>query len=537
MRRILGFFSYLVVALPLIAQTNFHGTLTENTTWQGVINLDGDVIVPKGITLTIEPGSRILCTPNKDKTGSGMDPEKVEIIVLGVLQANGKSGEGQIVFTSGRENPQMNDWYGIIFKKKKNTSSLNHSIVEYAYKGITCYGSSPQIDGCEIRFNYYIGVSCEIRSRPIIRNSIILGNGFAGITSELASEPIVENTVITQNANGVIVFDRSRVDLGSINGDELHSTGENRIFNNFEIDIYNRTTNELYAQNNIWNVNSPSEIHAKIYDTQDNPTVGAVIIEPVYTQISQPIAQRNRRTPPLSTPPPTTPEVSPAQSNLAEQQSNQEEQQPQTSSRSIAEATQATNGKPNPTPVSSNSTRTQNPVPQPPVSRNQTTPNTTTTAQRTPPALTQTSQTETANTNSSTENTSASTPQPIAQSTSPPITQPTPPPSKRVTPAQPQHTEPIIEALLDSGRRHYVRRAIPKYPEIYQRTHYQGKVLMEVIVDTEGNVESYKVLSSDGEFFTQAAEEAIQKMKYKPETFQGKPVRFKIVEPFIFKLK
>ena len=57
-----------------------------------------------------------------------------------------------------------------------------------------------------------------------------------------------------------------------------------------------------------------------------------------------------------------------------------------------------------------------------------------------------------------------------------------------------------------------------------------------VISRRDGTVESYRVLKSDGEFFSDAAGEAIQKFKYKPGTFKGKPVRFKLVEPFVFRL-
>ena len=36
------------------------GTLTADEVWSGTINISGDVTVPKGVTLTIEPGTEIV---------------------------------------------------------------------------------------------------------------------------------------------------------------------------------------------------------------------------------------------------------------------------------------------------------------------------------------------------------------------------------------------------------------------------------------------------------------------------------------------
>ncbi len=93
----------------------------------------------------------------------------------------------------------------------------------------------------------------------------------------------------------------------------------------------------------------------------------------------------------------------------------------------------------------------------------------------------------------------------------------------------------VIEGLLDSRRRKYKYRTIPKYPQVYKKMNYEGKVFIEVIVDYNGNIESYQVLKSDGEYFTESAITALKEFKYKPGTYQGNPVKFKLVEPFIFK--
>ncbi len=162
-------------------------------------------------------------------------------------------------------------------------SVLQNCIVEYAYKGITCYGSSPIISGGEVRYNHNAGISCEVKAAPVITNVFLMGNGFAGINCELASAPIISACTISENIYGVIIFSKSVPDLGTIPLDGKKSKGENRITNNFEFDVYNHSNNPVNAQNNIWGVTNPREVSRVIYDKADNPSYGEVIYAPVFT--------------------------------------------------------------------------------------------------------------------------------------------------------------------------------------------------------------------------------------------------------------
>jgi parallel beta-helix repeat protein len=260
----------LLFPLWLSGQQGIQGNLTGDTRWFGEIFVTGDITVSKGVTLTIDPGTRIIINAKFDATKSGKDLRHVEITVLGKIEAGGTSNEDRIVFTSSAYQPQMYDWYGIVIKNMKNNSLLKHCLIEYAYKGITCYGSSPEIIGCEIRYNQYAGISSEVRSNPVIRSSTLSGNDFAGLVCELASHPVVEKNVITQNLNGIVIFDRSRPDLGHPSAAEGESVGENIILNNFESNIYNHSTNEIFAQNNIWNATTAAQIQETVFDSFKN---------------------------------------------------------------------------------------------------------------------------------------------------------------------------------------------------------------------------------------------------------------------------
>lgn len=283
---------FLLIVLVIIsvsdsaAREYFSGSIERDTRWIGDIYINGDVTVPQGIILSIESGSRIFFKPDTDAQSSGKDPERSELIINGVLLARGKSGQGSILFTPESEPALVNNWYGIIIKNMNEKSILENCIIEYGYKGLTCYGSAPLVKECSFRFNYYSGISCEVQSDAIVEECVILGNGFSGINCELASAPVVSRSIITQNNIGVISFSNSQPDLGHSIPQDDQSAGLNRIFNNFDYDIYNHSVYPLLAQNNYWNTSSMDEIRFRIYDYHENSSFGQVIFQPTYLNSS-----------------------------------------------------------------------------------------------------------------------------------------------------------------------------------------------------------------------------------------------------------
>ncbi len=471
-----SFLGYLFLFLltevsGLYSQNYFSGTIVRDTRWSGDIYINGDVVVPQGVILSIVGGSRIFFKPQTDVTRSGRDPQRAELIVEGILLAKGTNRLNPIIFTSQSENPQMNDWYGIVLKNLYENSVLKNCVIEYGYKGITCYGSSPEITDCEIRFHHNSGLSCEVMAVPRVTGCSIIGNGFAGINCELGAAPVVSQCTITQNNYGVIIFDRSQPDLGHFPAQEGQSSGENRIINNFEFDIYNHSSNNIYAQNNIWNTTSADEIRLLIFDNRTNPSYGSVIFEPIFLREKKKRLLRRPFVTQWSQP------FAPAPANDTVRQVQEAESlarapQPQADTSSLLPAVDSSQIRPDTV------TKT---VPE------------TVYVYKIPPGM-------------------------EMQKKKPAVTL----------------QEPVLESFLDSGKRVYLRRAVPKYPDIYKKTGYEGKVYIEVIVDRDGSIQNYRVLRSDDELFTEAAVQALKKFRYQPGTVNGHPVRFRIVELFRF---
>jgi protein TonB len=64
----------------------------------------------------------------------------------------------------------------------------------------------------------------------------------------------------------------------------------------------------------------------------------------------------------------------------------------------------------------------------------------------------------------------------------------------------------------------------PQYTEIARKARIQGVVIVEAIIDKQGNVTNVKILKGLPMGLDQAAAEAVQKWKFKPATLNGKPV-------------
>ena len=109
-------------------------------------------------------------------------------------------------------------------------------------------------------------------------------------------------------------------------------------------------------------------------------------------------------------------------------------------------------------------------------------------------------------------------------SLSPPPPPPQPPPASR-TPVRigGQVTAPAL-----------VHRVEPTYPGIAVAAQLSGMVILEAVVDTEGCVESVKVLRPVNPVLDRAAVEALKQWQYSPLVLNGVPTPFVLTVTFNF---
>jgi hypothetical protein len=168
------------------------GTLYADESWSGVHHIYGDLSVPDGITLTIEPGTEIIV-----EAGYGIQ-------VKGSLKITG----GGVTFRS--TGGQVNDWQGIYLEGEAAlngvtirdaergltvvsgaTAALTHCIFQNNQVGLHVYGTTPAVNDCSFLGNTLYGIKEDEGGRPAVKGCTFSGNGMA-YYSETDTEITIE---------------------------------------------------------------------------------------------------------------------------------------------------------------------------------------------------------------------------------------------------------------------------------------------------------------------------------------------------------
>jgi protein TonB len=92
---------------------------------------------------------------------------------------------------------------------------------------------------------------------------------------------------------------------------------------------------------------------------------------------------------------------------------------------------------------------------------------------------------------------------------------------------------PIRVGTLEASK--LVYKVNPVYPPLAVKAHVSGNVILEAVVDEEGNVSAIKVLSGHT-FLVDAAVQAVKQWKYSPTVLNGEPVPVIATVTVIFRL-
>jgi hypothetical protein len=201
------------------------GELTESTTWNASSSpylVTGDITVPEGITLTIEPGVEVRFTTSDDQ-GSGRDANRVELNVIGELIAVGTATDS-IVFTSSASSPAAADWYGIV-KSGYDRISLRYCRGEYYKRLVYFYNyyggsndnswatvDSNRIEHCLIRYGSDAAVYAN--NSNYYGYYYVKDNTFRG-TPLIFGDTFSAYDIVIQNNTATSVIDRG-IYLGSV---------------------------------------------------------------------------------------------------------------------------------------------------------------------------------------------------------------------------------------------------------------------------------------------------------------------------------
>ncbi len=216
--------------------TTFSGNLATDITWDQNILITGDVTVPAGVTLTINPGVTVFFEANSDDQSTGYWTDKAELHVFGTLTAEGLESD-PIYFTSNAATKAPNDWGAINIRHNSTTSSIANCVVHYAKYGVRFYSTnegsgtiSGTVRNCTIAHNTF-GLDIESRPdypsggtvtlNPTIANNLITNNTQSGIDVTATTGygtannyAVIQNNVVSANGTFGIIVDGTAWWLG-----------------------------------------------------------------------------------------------------------------------------------------------------------------------------------------------------------------------------------------------------------------------------------------------------------------------------------
>jgi hypothetical protein len=325
------------IYIPAVCK-NYYSTDTHITTsgrmmndevWQGDILVTGDVEIPEGVTLTIEPGTTIRFTAQSDDQSdedeydptdpSTLHATMITILVYGSIEALGTPDQ-PITFTTDSSTPGDIDWQSIQVEGS-GAVYLDYVVIEYGYFGVQLNTATltAMISNSTIQ---YVTTCCICTFRHRIDNTVIISDSkfigcgreaidtysdqniivqqnvfsdnYVGIMS-VGSDIVVENNLFTGNLRGMGVIEDGKP---SITGNEFTDTDGAAIFltdaspeivnNNLYGNVYNvqleGSSQDVTAENNWWGSDEKASIEESIWDGNDESSLGMVDYEPFATE-------------------------------------------------------------------------------------------------------------------------------------------------------------------------------------------------------------------------------------------------------------
>jgi hypothetical protein len=206
--------SSVIILIVLISTINIFATEISGNQ-SGTLDIGGspyivvgNVLVPDGQTLTIEPGVEIK-----------FDLGKI-FQVNGTLIAQGAFGN-RIKFTANDSAPQPGDWGEIYFMRSEN-SNLRNCIIEYAGAGATpntainLFFSDVSIQNTTIKQTLGSGLNIS-ESAPSISLSLITENTGIGIDCDATTFPVINDCEISNNGSYAISMSAHSIsDIGAV---------------------------------------------------------------------------------------------------------------------------------------------------------------------------------------------------------------------------------------------------------------------------------------------------------------------------------
>lgn len=260
--------------------------LTKDTIWSGTVTIKGVVVVRRGVTLTILPGTTVRFQ-RVDTNGDGIGDS--ELRILGQILARGSAAK-PIIFQSAEKNPQPMDWSYLLIFTSGQENTLQYCRFRDAFSGLQVHFSTAAVSDCWFSDNLE-GIRFG-RTKLTVSNSTFSNNQI-GIRFTRMEGPVeITNTIISKNSVGIFLVPSGQNIVDFFEPDnwagkpwnEGHlKITSNNIYNNNDYDLKFGAKQmwDLEISGNWWGETEIDRILATIFDKNRDSELGRAIIQPL----------------------------------------------------------------------------------------------------------------------------------------------------------------------------------------------------------------------------------------------------------------
>ncbi|MCB9531151.1 MAG: PKD domain-containing protein [Myxococcales bacterium] len=259
--RALGSGGHEVGALPYVGDVGpqIEGYLWDSYTFTAAgspYTVLGDIVVPPGRTLTIEPGARLDVVPSADDMGGGQQSNRVEIRVLsGATMTAVGTGAQSLIRVQGT-GTTAGVWWGL-YLENATSSVLDNLRIEYPTYGVWAEGpGGPDLEDLFIYRPATAGIYANSVDGTTANDKIdilatsIIGTGSGTGVYLLNSSADVRSSYITHTSSGIY-------STSSVNGQyDLYAINNTLVYQGTGISYYRNTSSSsrtmyVYMYNNV----------------------------------------------------------------------------------------------------------------------------------------------------------------------------------------------------------------------------------------------------------------------------------------------
>jgi MYXO-CTERM domain-containing protein len=259
-----------VGALPYVSAVGprIMGYLWEDYTFTAAASphpVLGDVVIPSGVTVTMEAGATLRVVPNADGMGGGLNESRAEIRVLDGGKVLFPREGAPVTLRPDSAAPSAGMWYGLRLENA-GTSIIDNAVIEYPTWGVYAVGPrAPLVEDTTVRFHASAGLRFEgVTTSPTVDVMAVqvIGTGTGDGIQLANSSGRVRSSYVTHHATGIsaTVNNASTQAVHLINNTVVHQ----------DVGIYYQRTDSSYVFT--VNVYNNLVVNSRSYALQDAAT-------------------------------------------------------------------------------------------------------------------------------------------------------------------------------------------------------------------------------------------------------------------------